>query len=166
MSGIVFRVLTTMTTSVLVVAAGVALSDHPPVGVGATGIVLTGSTGASPPGAVGSPSGRWLMPLDVAPAKIDKSVSTVTYDCGNQSPINVVSIDSNVTLNGSCGEVDVSGSANTVILQTVAIIKTTGSGNHITWQQGPAGGRPQIINPGGSNSIVGPAGIQAPSGRG
>ncbi|WP_197694614.1 DUF3060 domain-containing protein [Mycobacterium sp. 852002-51971_SCH5477799-a] len=54
-----------------------------------------------------------------------------------------MSIDSNVTLTGSCGEVDVSGSANTVKLQTVAIIKTTGSGNHITRQQGPGGRRHQ-----------------------
>ncbi|OBK60065.1 hypothetical protein A5653_05380 [Mycobacterium colombiense] len=153
MSGIVFRVPVTM-TAILVVAAGATVCDLP-VGTGATG-VLTG--GAVP--------GRWPPPLDVAPAKIDKSVSTVIYDCGNQSPINVVSIDSNVTLNGSCGEVDVSGSANTVNLQTVAIIKATGSGNHITWQQGPGAGPPRISNPGGSNSIVGPAGIQAPSGRG
>ncbi|OBH53662.1 hypothetical protein A5685_13300 [Mycobacterium colombiense] len=155
MSGIVFRVPVTMTTAILVVAAGAAVCD-PPVGARATGIVLTG--GAVP--------GRWPPPLDVAPAKIDKSVSTVIYDCGNQSPINVVSIDSNVTLNGSRGEVDVSGSANTVNLQTVAIIKATGSGNHITWRQGPGAGPPRISNPGGSNSIVGPAGIQAPSGRG
>lgn len=154
MSGIVFRVPVTM-TAILVVAAGATVCDLP-VGISATGIVLTG--GAVP--------GRWPPPLDVAPAKIDKSVSTVIYDCGDQSPINVVSIDSNVTLNGSCGEVDVSGSANTVNLQTVAIIKATGSGNHITWQQGPGAGPPRISNPGGSNSIVGPAGIQAPSHRG
>lgn len=156
MSGIVFRVLVTMMTAILVATAGATLCDHQPVGTGATRLVLTG----------GAVAGRWPPPLDVAPAKIDKSVSTVNYDCGNQSPINVVSIDSNVTLNGSCGEVDVSGSANTVNLQTVAIIKVTGSGNHITWQQGPGGGPPQISNPGGSNSIVGPAGMQAPSGRG
>lgn len=155
MSGIVFGVPVTMTTAIFVAAAGATVYD-PPTGAGATGIVLTG--GAVP--------GHWPPPLDVAPAKIDESVSTVIYDCGNQSPINVVSIDSNVTLNGSCGEVDVSGSANTVNLQAVAIIKATGSGNHITWQQGPGGGQPQISNPGGSNSIVGPAGIQAPSGRG
>lgn len=144
----------TVTAATVVVA--VAAMVPPPVGPGATGIVLTG--GAVPV--------RWPLPLDVAPAKIDKSVSTVTYDCGDQSPINVVSIDSNVTLNGSCGEVDVSGTANTVNLQVVAVIKATGSGNHITWQQGPGGGRPQISNPNGSNSIVGPAGISAPSGRG
>ncbi|WP_165762683.1 DUF3060 domain-containing protein [Mycolicibacterium vulneris] len=154
-----------MTTAILVVASGAALGDHPTTGASATAIVLMGGAATSPPGAAGSPTGRWPVPLDIAPAKIDKSVSTVTYDCGNQSPINVVSIDSIVTLNGSCGEVDVSGSANTVNLQTVAIIKATGSGNHITWQQGPDGGRPQISNPGGSNSIVGPAGIQAPSAR-
>ena len=122
-------------------------------------VVVMGSVATSPPLVVASPAGRWPAPLDVAPKQIDKSVSTVTYDCGNQSPINVVSIDSNVTLNGSCGEVDVSGSANTVNLQTVAIIKATGSGNHITWQQGPGGAAPQISNPGGSNNIVGPAGI-------
>lgn len=157
MSGIVFRVPVTMTTAILAVAAGAALGNHPPAGTGATGIALTA-------GAATTPSGGWPMPLDIAPATIDKNVTTVTYDCGNQSRINVVSIDSNVTLNGSCGEVDVSGSANTVNLQAVAVIKATGSGNHITWQQGPGGGQPQISNPGGSNSIVGPAGIQAPSG--
>ncbi|GAB1813760.1 DUF3060 domain-containing protein [Mycobacterium sp. MUNTM1] len=163
MSGIVFRAPVTMTTAVLVVAAGAVLGGHPLTGAGASGVVLTGGATSSPRGVVSS-LGRWPMPLDVAPAKIDKSVSTVTYDCGNQSPINVVSIDSNVTLNGSCGEVDVSGSANTVNLQAVAVIKATGSGNHITWQQGPGGGQPHISNPGGSNSIVGPAGIQAPPG--
>ncbi len=158
MSGIVIRVPVSVTAAIFVVAASPVAVKHV-----APGIVLTGGAATWPLEA--SPPRRWPAPLDIAPAKIDKSVSTVTYECGNQSPITVVSIDSNVTLNGSCGEVDVSGSANTVNLQTVAIIKATGSGNHITWQQGPGGAVPQISNPGGSNSIVGPAGIQAPSGR-
>lgn len=152
MPGIMIRLPLTMTAVIFVAAA---VGDDPPAGADAPSMVLTA-------GAEISPAGRWPAPLDVAPAKIDKSVATVTYDCGNQSPINVVSIDSNVTLNGSCGEVDVSGSANTVNLQTVAVIKATGSGNHITWQQGPGGAVPQISNPGASNSIVGPAGIQPP----
>jgi hypothetical protein len=152
------------TTTLLVVVPGAAPDDDP--SAGGTGIVLMAGVATSPEAVFASPAGRWPAPLDAAPGKIDKSVSTVTYDCGNQSPINVVSIDSNVTLNGSCGEVDVSGSANTVNLQTVAIIKVTGSGNHVTWQQGPGGAAPHISNPGGSNSIVGPAGIQAPSDRG
>lgn len=162
MSGIMIRVPVSVTAAIFVVAAGTVASDAAAKYV-APGIVLTGGAATWPLEA--SPPRRWPAPLDIAPAKIDKSVSTVTYECGNQSPITVVSIDSNVTLNGSCGEVDVSGSANTVNLQTVAIIKATGSGNHITWQQGPGGAVPQISNPGGSNSIVGPAGIQAPSGR-
>ena len=162
MSGIMIRVPVSVTAAIFVVAASTVASDAAAKYV-APGIVLTGGAATWPLEA--SPPRRWPAPLDIAPAKIDKSVSTVTYECGNQSPITVVSIDSNVTLNGSCGEVDVSGSANTVNLQTVAIIKATGSGNHITWQQGPSGAVPQISNPGGSNSIVGPAGIQAPSGR-
>jgi hypothetical protein len=68
-------------------------------------------------------------------------------------------------LYGSCGEVDVSGAANTVNLQTVAIIKATGTGNHITWEKGPGGAAPQISNPNGSNSIAGPGGIQIQSGQ-
>ncbi|OBK79273.1 DUF3060 domain-containing protein [Mycobacterium sp. 1165178.9] len=164
MSGVMIRLGIATTTTLLVAVTGAAPGNDK--SAGATGIVLMAGVATSPEAVVPSPAGRWPAPLDVAPEKIDKSVSTVTYDCGNQSPINVVSIDSNVTLNGSCGEVDVSGSANTVNLQTVAIIKATGSGNHITWQQGPGGAPPQISNPGGSNSIVGPAGIQAPFARG
>lgn len=158
MSGIMIRLPVSVTVAIFVVAAGPVAVEHVDARIVLTGGAASRSLEASPPR-------RWPAPLDMAPAKIDKSVSTLTYECGNQSPIIVVSIDSNVTLNGSCGEVDVSGSANTVNLQTVAIIKATGSGNHITWQQGPGGGVPQISNPGGSNSIVGPAGIQAPSGR-
>ena len=109
-------------------------------------------------------SGRLPASLDVAPAKIDNSVSSVTYDCGNQSPIKIVGQDATVTLNGSCGEVDVSGVANTVNLQTLAIIKATGTGNHITWLKGPGGAVPQISNPGVSNDIRGPGGIQIQSG--
>ncbi|OBH52884.1 DUF3060 domain-containing protein [Mycobacterium sp. E2479] len=157
MSAMMIRAPFIAATVILGGAAGAAPGDHAPI----AGIVLMGGAATSPAGVVASPVGRWPAPLDVAPAKIDKSVATVAYDCGNQSPINVVSIDSNVTLTGSCGEVDVSGSANTVNLQTVAIIKASGSGNHITWQQGPGGAFPQISNPSGSNSIVGPAGIQA-----
>ncbi|MCV7029636.1 DUF3060 domain-containing protein [Mycobacterium sherrisii] len=100
------------------------------------------------------------VPLDIAPAKIDASVATVTYDCGNQSPIRIVGQDATVTLNGSCGEVDVTGIANTVNLQTVASIRVTGTGNHITWMNGPDGKIPRISNTGGSNSVVGPGGIQ------
>lgn len=162
MSGIMIRLPIAMTAATFAVVAGQAVGDHPPVSAGAPSMVLTGGAATSSQAVIDSPADRWPAPLDVAPATIDKSVSTVTYDCGNQSRINVVSIDSNVTLNGSCGEVDVSGSANTVNLQTVAIINATGSGNHITWQQGPGGAVPQISNPGGSNIIVGPAGIQPP----
>lgn len=97
---------------------------------------------------------------DTAPAKIDSSFSFVTYDCGSQSPIRIVGEDSTITLNGSCGEVDVSGAANTVNLQTVAAIVATGTGNHITWEKGPGGGAPQISNPGRSNDIRGPGGLQ------
>ena len=128
----------------------------------ATSVVLV--CGASTSVAGASPAGRWPLPLDVAPAKVDTSFSFVTYDCGSQSPIRVVGEDSTITLNGSCGEVDVTGAANTVNLQTVAIIKATGTGNHITWAKGPGGAVPQISNPNGSNSIAGPGGFQ--SGRG
>ena len=111
-----------------------------------------------------APAGRWAVPLDVAPPRIDTSVAHLTYDCGNQSPIRISSEDSTITLYGSCGEVDISGAANTVNLQTVAIIKATGSSNHITWESGPGGAVPQISNPSGSNDIRGPGGIQIHSG--
>jgi len=123
---------------------------------------LAGGTSAA--AVVNAPAGRWSAPLDVAPPKIDNNVSHVTYDCGNQSPIKIVGEDSTVTLNGSCGEVDISGVANTVNLQTVAIIKVTGSGNHITWENGPGGALPQLSNAGGNNDIRGPGGFQIQSG--
>lgn len=124
------------------------------------GMSLFAVSSLGAPAATAVPGGGQAS-LDVAPAKIDASVATVTYDCGNQSPIKIVGQDATVTLNGSCGEVDVAGIANTVNLQTVAIIKATGAGNHITWMRGPGTGIPQISNTGGSNSIVGPGGIQA-----
>jgi hypothetical protein len=126
------------------------------------GLLLAGIVCA--PSDIASASGlaeRWPIPLSVAPAKIDSSFSAMTYDCGTQSPIKIVSEDSTITLNGSCGEVDVNGAANTVNLQTVASIVATGAGNHITWQKGPAGAVPQISNPGRSNDIKGPGGFQA-----
>jgi hypothetical protein len=95
-----------------------------------------------------------------SPAKIEVSFSAVTYDCGNQSPITIVSQGSTITLNGSCGEVDVSGVADTVNLQTVSVINVTGSGNHVTWVKGPGGGVPRISNTGGNNDIRGPGGFQ------
>lgn len=118
-------------------------------------------SGASTPAAavVALPAGCWSIPVDVAPAKVDASFSFVTNDCGNQSPIRISGEDSTITLYGSCGEVDISGTANTVNLQTVAIIKAPGTGNHITWEQGPGGAAPQISNPNGSNDIHGPGGI-------
>jgi hypothetical protein len=128
----------------------------------ATAILLM--CGASTSAAVAAPAGRWPLPLDVAPPKVDTSFSFVTYDCGDQSPIRIAGEDSNITLYGSCGEVDVSGAANTVNLLTVAIINATGTGNHITWEKGPGGAVPQISNPNGSNTIAGPGGFQ--SGRG
>ena len=76
-----------------------------------------------------APSGiAWAS---AAPAKIDSSFSFVTYDCGGQSPIRIVGEDSTITLNGSCGEVDVSGTANTLNLQTVAAILATSAGLRI-----------------------------------
>jgi len=113
-------------------------------------VVLVGS--ASAPGDI-----AWA---DAAPAKIDSSFSFVTYDCGGQSPIRIVGEDSTITLNGSCGEVVVSGTANTVNIQSVAVINAPGTGNHITWEKAPGGATPQISNPSGSNDIHGPGGIQ------
>ena len=138
MSGMITRVSTTVVTSMFVALAG---ASSAPVA-------------AAPE----------MVPLDVAPAKIGGGVSALTYDCGNQSPIEIVTLDSTITLNGSCGDVEVNGSANTVNLQTVASIRATGTGNHITWQSGPGGAAPRITNPSGSNSIVGPGGIQGTSG--
>jgi Protein of unknown function (DUF3060) len=94
---------------------------------------------------VALPAGRWSIPVYVAPAKVDASFSFVTNDCGNQSPIRISGEDSTITLYGSCGEVDVSGTANNMNLQTVAIIKATGTGNHITWEQGPGGASPKLV---------------------
>jgi hypothetical protein len=128
--------------------------------------ILVMFTGAPAAVAATAPAGRWSVPLDVAPPKIDISVSSVTYDCGDQSPIRIAGEDATVTLNGSCGEVDVSGAANTVNLQAVAIIKATGSSNHITWESGRGGAVPQISNPNGSNDITGPGGFQVPQGKG
>ena len=105
-----------------------------------------------------APSGiAWAS---AAPAKIDSSFSFVTYDCGGQSPIRIVGEDSTITLNGSCGEVDVSGTANTENLQTVAAILATGTGNHITWEKAAGAAVPKISNPSGSNDIHGPGGLQ------
>jgi hypothetical protein len=108
--------------------------------------------------AVAAPVVPWPAPLDVAPPTIGKTSTSVTYDCGNQSPITIVGSNSTITLNGSCGEVDVNGAVNTVNLQTVAVIKANGTGNHITWQAGPGGGVPQVSNTGVNNSVSGPRG--------
>lgn len=143
MSGIRMRVSVTVVTSIVVALAS-----------------------ASSAKVIAAPAGHGTVPLDVAPATIGGGVSAVSYDCGNQSPIEIVSLDSNITLNGSCGEVEVNGSANTVNLQTIAIIKATGTGNHIAWQRGPGGAAPQISNRGVSNTIVGPGGVQTQSGTG
>jgi Protein of unknown function (DUF3060) len=142
MTGILLRVLATIVA---------------PISVALVGNICAPSDIAS----ATAPAGRWPLPLDLAPAKIDSSFSFVTYDCGNQSPIRIVGEDSTITLNGSCGEVEVSGVANTVNLQTVAVILATGTGNHISWEKGPAGAVPQISNPGRSNDFRGPGGIQA-----
>jgi hypothetical protein len=137
---------------------------HLPVTVAASLLV---AVAAAPAAAVAAaPAGRWSVPLDVAPPRIDSSVAHLTYDCGSQSPIRISGEDSTITLYGSCGEVDISGAANTVNLQTVAIIKATGSNNHITWENGPGGAVPQISNPNGSNDIRGPGGFQVQPGRG
>ena len=141
MTGILLRVLVTIAAPVSVALLG---------NISAPGDIALAT----------APAGRWPLPLDLAPAKIDSSFSFVTYDCGNQSPVRIVGEDSTITLNGSCGEVDVSGVANTVNLQTVAAILATGTGNHISWEKGPAGAVPQISNPGRSNDIRGPGGIQ------
>jgi hypothetical protein len=167
MSGIMIRVPVTIVTSMFVALAGAVASDRPSGDAAAPSIIALMS-GASTSAATvfTAPAGHWSAPLDVAPPKVDISVSIVTYDCGDQSPIRIVGSDSTITLNGSCGEVDVAGVANTVNLQTVAIIKATGTGNHITWEKGPGGAVPQISNPGVSNDIRGPGGIPFQSGRG
>jgi Protein of unknown function (DUF3060) len=114
--------------------------------------------GACPSGAASAPGGRWAVPIDVAPPTISTNGGAVTYDCGNQSPISIVGANSTIALTGSCGEVDVNGTANTVNLQTVAVIKANGTGNHVRWQAGPGGTVPQISNTGINNTVNGPGG--------
>jgi hypothetical protein len=113
---------------------------------------------ASAATAVAAPGTRWPAPLVVAPPTIGKTSTTVSYECGNQSPITIVGSNSTITLTGSCGEVDVNGAVNTVNLQTVAVIKANGTGNHITWQAGPGGTAPQVSNTGTNNTVSGPNG--------
>jgi hypothetical protein len=134
MSGTMIRVPLTITTSIFVACA------------------TTVATAAA------APVARWPVPLDIAPPTIGTTSSTVTYDCGNQSPISIVGSNSTITLTGSCGEVDVNGAVNTVNLQTVAVIKANGTGNQITWQAGPGGTVPQVSNTGVNNTVNGPHG--------
>jgi hypothetical protein len=129
-----------------------------PVAIAASILAALAGAASASPATAAAPEGRWPAPLDVAPPTINTNGGAVTYDRGNQSPIAIVGVNTTIALTGSCGEVDVNGTANTVRLQTVAIIKANGTGNHVTWQAGPGGAVPQISNTGVNNTVNGPAG--------
>jgi Protein of unknown function (DUF3060) len=128
-----------------------------PVTIAASILAALASAASASAATAAAPAGRWTVPLDVAPPTIGTSNASVSYDRGTQSPISIVGMNSTITLAGSRGEVDGNGTANTVNLQTVAIIRANGTGNHITWQAGPGGAVPQISNT-GINTVHGPGG--------
>jgi hypothetical protein len=53
-----------------------------------------------------------------------------------------------VTVTGECRKVDVSGSNNTVAIESVASIEVTGTNNRITWQRALNGDHPRVSTTG------------------
>jgi hypothetical protein len=53
-----------------------------------------------------------------------------------------------VTVTGECRKVDVSGSSNTVAIESVAAIEVTGTNNKVTWQRALNGDHPRVSTTG------------------
>ncbi|WP_163861646.1 DUF3060 domain-containing protein [Myxococcus eversor] len=83
------------------------------------------------------------------------SDGTVAHDCADGGKVEIVGSDNKVTLTGTCELVEVTGSDNKVTVHTVRRIETTGSGNSVTWKQGPEKGKkPRVSNTGSNNRVT------------
>ncbi len=89
---------------------------------------------------------------DDASLSVDGAGRTATLDCGKGGEVSISGASNKITLTGECKSVSVSGSDNKVQVETVSRIDTSGSGNVITWKNGPAQGKkPKVSNSGYNN---------------
>jgi Protein of unknown function (DUF3060) len=80
------------------------------------------------------------------------SGQTQTYTCRN-TQVNILGSDNRITLNGSCRDVAVTGSHNTVSVATLGRLAVMGSVNTVTWHRGLNGRRPAIAVTGTDNKV-------------
>ena len=94
---------------------------------------------------------------------------TVTVDCAKDPRVGISGNNATVTLTGVCAQVSVNGNKasvtgsaekvsvagneNTVNLDRVDLLATTGNSNTVTWKKGVKKPKPKIANPGNKNKI-------------
>ena len=89
---------------------------------------------------------------DLEPLTIAGNDEHVKEDCAGRD----VAISGNnlkVKLRGECAKVEVTGSDNTVDIDTVASIEVVGSANKVTWVTAPRDARPRISKTGSDNEV-------------
>lgn len=92
-------------------------------------------------------------PARRAPAVITSNNTTDDYLCDNQPIITIEAVRSNILLQGTCREIDVTGTDDWVNVDAVERINAGGTDNHIVWLSGPNGKPPEIDNAGIGDTV-------------
>lgn len=92
-------------------------------------------------------------PAARAPSVITSNGATGDYLCDNQPIITIAAVRSNILLQGTCHEIDVTGTDDWVNVDAVERINAGGADNHIVWLSGPNGKPPEIDNAGIGDTV-------------
>jgi hypothetical protein len=85
---------------------------------------------------------------------ITLSNQKTTQDCGDGKNANINGYQTEITLTGSCSQVNVNGWQNTVHIVETAGIQVTGHTNTVTWERGRGVPEPTVqVRDGMNNSV-------------
>ncbi|MBM4260074.1 MAG: DUF3060 domain-containing protein [Deltaproteobacteria bacterium] len=77
----------------------------------------------------------------------------LTVSCRGMD-VDVQSSANHVTLQGTCGVVNISGPSNVVVVESTSEIIVSGPGNHVTWLKAFNGQPPRLSDTGAGNVVV------------
>lgn len=105
-----------------------------------------------------------------AEADYSDASQTINHDCNSDPQVDISGSSNQITLTGTCTEVEINGASNTVIIEASKKVSVTGANNEVTvtasdrisvtgannnvvWKKGIKGKRPKISSTGIQNRI-------------
>lgn len=79
---------------------------------------------------------------------------SVTHACKDKEAVELSGSGNTLTLTGACGHIEVSGSKNKVIAETISAVELSGVSNTVTYTATPDGKPPKVSKTGLKHSVT------------